>query len=556
MEATPKVRSSQAIGLLLLFASASALGALLFSGLAHPLFWSDEADTAMFGHRIIEFGYPKVHDGRNVVYQFGSNIALGVDERSDAYIGTTWGHFYFAVPGLRWAEGVADPGAKTARVRLPFALAGALGLALFAAAVWPAWPPARRTLFSALFLACACVSISLVLHLREARYYALVVLLVGALVFVHLRFAVFRTLGTAGYTVAVTVLLFLLFNTFFAAFFSLFAVLAVERGRHGLRALLPLLPALLCVAPLLIYFETFEIASAISRQLGFGPRGLLENLAIVSGHLLRREFLLPALACRAGLLACDAIARRRGEAVAQTPARAASGFLWLLAAGYTLVGCANPLPLERYFVVLSPVLTLVFLLDASSLVAAISRLAEPAGRARAARRAALAVIALAMLARFPAAGELAGHVSSLVTPVRGPIDFIVSWVLEQHAEPERLVIATNYEEQALMYYLGSRVIIGLTLNNLTEDRGLAPDLVIPRRYWRSSLPEALAYLRRGQWERVELPVVDLHYNNIPALSRSRYLPDPHRFRTAVPESPDEALAIYRRVPLPAAGAAR
>ena len=134
------VRSGTRSGLPLLVATAGALGVLLFSGLAHPLFWSDEADTAMFARRIIEFGYPKVHDGRNVVYQFGSNIALGVDERSDAYIGTTWGQFYFAAPGVRWAEGVADPWAKTARVRLPFALAGALGLALFAAAVWPAWP--------------------------------------------------------------------------------------------------------------------------------------------------------------------------------------------------------------------------------------------------------------------------------------------------------------------------------------------------------------------------------------------------------------------------------
>jgi hypothetical protein len=50
---------------------------------------------------------------------------------------------------------------------------------------------------------------------------------VGALVFVQLRFAVFRTLGVRGYTAAVTALLFLLFNTFFAAFFSLFAVRAV-----------------------------------------------------------------------------------------------------------------------------------------------------------------------------------------------------------------------------------------------------------------------------------------------------------------------------------------
>ncbi|HEY8153484.1 MAG TPA: hypothetical protein VII72_05080 [Myxococcota bacterium] len=534
-------------GWLLLLASAGGFAVLLFSGLAHPLFWSDEADTAMFARRTIEFGYPKVHDGRNVVYQFGSNIALGVDERSDAYIGTTWGQFYFAAPGVAWAEGVADPGAKTARVRLPFAAAGAFGLVLFAASVWPALPRGRRALFGALFFACACLSISLVLHLREARYYPLVVLLVGALVFVQLRFAVFHRLGLGAYSAAITALLFLLFNTFFAAFFCVLAVLAVDRIRHGPRALLPLLPALVAVAPLLVYFETFRVAAAFSRELALGPGGLLENLGTVGAHLLRHEFLLPALACRAALLVCDALARRAGAASPGGPARAASAFLWLLAAGYALVGCANPLPLERYFVVLSPILTLLFLLDAFSLVAAISQRAAPARRTLAVRAAVAALIAISLAARFSAPGELAGHVASLRTPVRGPIDFVVDWVRERHPEPERLVIATNYEEEALMYYLGSRVIIGLALNNLAEDRGLEPDLVIPRRRWRSSLPEVVAFLHRGRWERFTLPVVDLHYNNIPALSRSRFLPDPHRFRTAVPREEGEALVIYQRV---------
>ena len=376
----PSDRMSRAGGLLLA-ATAGAFAVLLFSGLAHPLFWSDEADTAMFARRIIEFGYPKVHDGRNVVYQFGSNIALGVDERSDAYIGTTWGQFYFAAPGVRWAEGVADPGAKTARVRLPFALrgrarAGALrGVRVARAAARPA-----RALQRAL------LRLRLRLHLARAAPARGALLRAGGAAGgrARLRAAALRGLPYArhprGYSAALGVLLFLLFNTFFAAFFCLLAVLALERGRQGARALLPLVPALVAVAPLLVYFETFSIAAAFSRELALGPGGLLENLGILGAHLLRFEFLLPALGCRAALLVCDALARRRGEAAARDPARAASAFLWLLAAGYALVGCANPLPLERYFVVLSPILTLVFLLDAFSLVAAVAQRAAPARR--------------------------------------------------------------------------------------------------------------------------------------------------------------------------------
>jgi hypothetical protein len=79
----------------------------------------------MFGERVLEYGYPKVHGPRNVVYQFGPDIALGVKERFDAYIGTTWGHFYFAGPACAGPSRLSTL-EKTARVRL-LALAGASG---------------------------------------------------------------------------------------------------------------------------------------------------------------------------------------------------------------------------------------------------------------------------------------------------------------------------------------------------------------------------------------------------------------------------------------------
>src|SRR5215471_5590644 len=173
----------------LLAVALAAFAAMLFVRLGHPLFWSDEADTAMFGTRVLEYGYPKVHGPDNVVYQFGPDVALGIKESFDAFIGTTWGHFYFAAPGLWWARSAADPWQRTARVRLPFALAGAAGLALWLAAVLPALgpDPGRRLRFAALFFALAALSVSLLLHLREARYYPLVVLLGGAIARAHLR---------------------------------------------------------------------------------------------------------------------------------------------------------------------------------------------------------------------------------------------------------------------------------------------------------------------------------------------------------------------------------
>ena len=121
----------------LLLLGLAVFSTLLFKHLSYPLLWQDEAETVMFGTRIVEYGYPKVHGERNVVYEFGPNVALGVNERFDAYIGKTWGDFYFAVPGILWAERVDDLHTRTARLRLPFALAGALGLVAVVLAVCP-----------------------------------------------------------------------------------------------------------------------------------------------------------------------------------------------------------------------------------------------------------------------------------------------------------------------------------------------------------------------------------------------------------------------------------
>jgi len=162
------------IGLLLL--AVALFATLLFKNISYPLMWQDEGETAMFATRVLEYGYPRVHGPRNVLYEFGTNIALGVKEQFDAYIGTTWGHFYFAVPGVLWARSTGDFYAKTARLRIPFAAAGAFGVAIWALALTPVFGGDRRRalVFVASFFALTAGSISLLLHLREVRYYSLV----------------------------------------------------------------------------------------------------------------------------------------------------------------------------------------------------------------------------------------------------------------------------------------------------------------------------------------------------------------------------------------------
>jgi hypothetical protein len=214
--------------------------------------------------------------------------------------------------------------------------------------------------------------------------------------------------------------------------------------------------------------------------------------------------------------------------------------------GYVAIGCLNPLALERYFVVLSPLLTGLFLLDAFALLGKLVARSAPPQRRRVAALALAGLVALTLVTRWPALEDVRGRIAEITTPYRGPLDFVIPHLQRTHARPEELVIATNYEEQSLMYYLGSRVIIGVVLNNLVRDRQLEPDVVIPRRRWPRSLLELQPFLAEGDWEAARFPVRDLHFNNIPALSRSRFVPVAHHFRTETTSNPDEQLVIYQR----------
>jgi hypothetical protein len=553
---------ARTIAALALLAALTAFGISLFGHLAHPLLWQDEGETAMYGGRVLEHGYPKVHGERNVVYEFGTNLAQGVKERYDAYIGTTWGHFYFAAPAVWWARGADDLYDKTFRMRLPFAVAGALGVAWMLIAVLPAFRRDRRPVlaFSAGYFLMAALSVSLTLHLREMRYYPLFLLLSAAILQLHLARTRFGTVGPRSYAAGLLLLLVLLFNVFYSAWFVFGALLGLDRllalrtaRREGtpVRAVLedfaPLALSLLCVAPLLVFYETFEIASVFSDAFDLGVERYLSNLEMAVGHFLRHEFLAAAIAARVAVGLVDARLRRRGVEPPPGPDRRAAVFLAAFATGYLLLGCVNPLLYERYFVILSPMLSLLFLLDAFALWASAPLLSSPDRAATARVVTALALAVLLVGTGLARSDEWRGRVAELREPYRGPLDFVIPYLASHYDDPSALVIATNYEAHPLMVYLGSHVIVGTSLNNIVAERSLSPDVVFPRRWWKRGLGELRGFLERGEFERHRFDLPDLPYNNNPALSRSPWIPDPHRFRTATLETPKNALTIHQRV---------
>jgi hypothetical protein len=533
---------------LLLVLSAALLATALLRHISYPLLWHDEAETAMFARRVLDYGYPKVRGPKNAVYSLWHGRGVGVHEASGAWTGTPWAQYYFGALGVLWGDRADDLYARTARMRLPFALAGLGGLCVWILAVLPALGR-QRALFATLLLLLFSVSTGLLLHLREARYYALVVLLVGGILYVFLRRQVFGTSGFTTYTALLAGLLFLLFNTFYPAFTALLAGLGLAlalRARERRRPVrwcareaLPLVLALAVAAPLLLFFDFLEAAQGWLAR--FATPGLyLDNLVFLVRHLLRFEWLAPALVLRA------AVWLLRPEHP-EPPLRfrlEIARLLLLLTLVYALLVAQTPFLFERYFVVLSPALTTMLLLDAFSAVTLL-RTREGARRSLGAACAVLAALLAAgsLVVRMP---ELRGRLQELREPYRGPLDFVIPYLKERTPRPEELVIATNYEGPAFMFYLGSRVTVGFYGADLENDLRILPDVIVPRP-WPDQVEVLKALSERAEFRAREFPVENLPWNNNPSLAPSGTARFAHRFRTP-PAAGRLPLVILERVP--------
>jgi hypothetical protein len=222
---------------------------------------------------------------------------------------------------------------------------------------------------------------------------------------------------------------------------------------------------------------------------------------------------------------------------------AARTLLWV-AAVYAAVMATNPWLFGRYLLPIAPWLCAVVVLDGCRLMERL-RAVSRGQRARAALVAAVTA-ALSLVSLAWHAPALADRWHEVWHRYQGPMDFAVAFLNATYDDTEDLVIATNYEDVVLMYYLGARVRTPAAL----RAEGLTADVVIPRRaHGAWQLRPALQGTR---YRVTELPVVDLPFNNIPELYPWKPLRDygmpTHRFRTPHPGLGEPGLQIYWRGP--------
>jgi len=533
-------------------------GFSLFKNISYPLLWNDEASTAMFGKRVLEYGYPKAHDGKNFLYFFRDiNHDIGIRSNGDVYIAEGWTQYYLAAIGEYFAQQTDDIYTKTRIMRTPFALAGFLAIIIFGLTVSLFFKGNRKKAFIVFFLF-ELASVSLVLHLKEVRYYSLILLFSAILINVYLRYSILKTLSYKYYVWIVPLFIVLLFYThypiaviFLTAFglHSLVSSYLVYRRKFSIfirdffKSILPLLIPLIFIIPSLIYFKTFAMVNMLTLESNLGFGNYVSNTLHNLSFFTKFEFLCLAILLKI-LLISFLCYWKRIILPADKILLKSSNFLTLFFGVYLFVIARVVFPFERYVIVLQPVLVCIILLDILLCWRMRPRtfMGESYSKETAFKIFIVAILMVTYVNITPQMGLIIGHLYELTHRYEGPLDFAIPYIQEKYDDPSELIIATNYEENAYMYYLDSKTIIGYVGNNLDEDMELEPDIIINRRYFNSVEYRNIfdVFFGKNEYQEIIFPIYDYAFNNIPELD-FRF---PHFFETKFTINDSEKLSIY------------
>ena len=136
-----------------------------------------------------------------------------------------------------------------------------------------------------------------------------------------------------------------------------------------------------------------------------------------------------------------------------------------------------------------------------------------------------------------------GHLFEITHQYKGVLDYTIPFIQQNFKNPEDLIIATNYEEFAYMYYLGSKVTIGHVYNNLEDDLKYTPDIVSYRASWGDDPHVFQTIMQNATYKTITFPVYDYWVNNIPELDFTIK----HLFRTKYASNDPEMARLYVRL---------
>jgi len=144
---------------------------------------------------------------------------IGYKKDIDANITMQWGSYYFATIGAFLSSQVDEIYFKTALARLPFAIIGLIGLLIFALAFKNVFPNnILYQKFLITFIIIELLSVILFLHLREARYYSLVIFITSCFLYTFINYFILNKYSFKKYLTLMTLVLFTAYHINFIDF--------------------------------------------------------------------------------------------------------------------------------------------------------------------------------------------------------------------------------------------------------------------------------------------------------------------------------------------------
>ena len=526
----------------------------LFKNIQYPLLWNDESETAMYAKRILQYGYPKIHDGKNVVWLNELNDkVIGVDKKRDICTALVWGQYYFASIGEFFAEKASDIYIKTALLRIPFAVAGLTGLFIMALSIINLFgkDAIRKLAFLVTFFSFALTSTALTLHLREVRHPALVVFLSASILYIYFRYRFYDSIRFVLYFIGLTFLLFSLYHVFHVICFIFFivigayefsALLREKNAKLFLRNIAPIIAAFVLTMPFFILSQVLDVGRAFRVEFQMPPwdTQFVSILRFFQKYELLYVILTVKIAFFCSLRYLSKLRLDIDSATIQK--MRVSNFLSFFFIAYASVMAFFPsfIIYQRYYIVLIPVIAMILCLDIFSTFELLSKIPYKPMQNRIKWLCAIIFLSVLSLNVYDRIDHMQGHVYELFHQYKGPLDFAVPFIKSHYDNTENLIIATNYEELVYMYYLGAKTIIGFMGNNVNEETNMRPDIIIFRKTRNLAYLSVFNhFLHTGRYQKVSFPVLDYFVNNIPQLQQHLYL-------TPITNHKNKSLDIYLR----------
>ena len=482
------------------------LGAvLIFAGLSQRYLWDDEAETALLAERVLRFGVPLAWDGASLVSQ-----ECGQDyDQNYVWRQTPWLPIYVAAASFKLF------GVSTFAARLPFALLGLLAVPsmyLLARRVFNDWTTAHFAAASLLF------SVPFLLHVRQCRYYSLAIFTSIWILYFFFSLRERPRLAATGLAVSLTMLLHTSQLLFFGAVAGLALGFLVARFD---RAALPWLAAGLAAAVALNF--PWLLGSDLEGKSGnlLSLNSAAIYLTSLIWYVTRIEsYAFSALLLGAALRLVVVMKWTRIDFAA--PETRACLFLVAFTVAHVVVVALVPFVFFRYALTLLPVLAL--------LQARIIRVIGQGSRALAAAVLLLALLIdrgdLVFAGRFTI--TLYKYVDEIVHHVPGPIEGIVTYLKDAARPGDRVFI--SYGDLPLRFYTKLEVRGGQGCQSLAG--WPPPEWAIVRYFFRcrpagpgatEDAGRTIQYLRseltERQYRRIDLPVIDTKWENIPEPDR-------------------------------------